>query len=69
MMAELINTAPNSTCSEKNILELFVVNQTLTDSQVLDTVNDPNAVSLITGMGQYGYFNCTYEYTYYSGLN
>ena len=50
MMNGLLNAGPNSVCSESSILELFAINQTLTDSMVLDAVNQPNnAWNVITG--------------------
>ena len=50
VMDGLVNVGPNSVCSQSDILELFALNQTLTDGQVLDAVNDPDATSLITGI-------------------
>ena len=50
VMQGLLNGGPNAVCSESHILELFVGNQTMNDSQVLDAINNPDAKSFITGM-------------------
>ena len=45
----LLKGSANSVCSESHILELFLANKTMNDSQVLDVINNSDARSLITG--------------------
>ena len=46
----LLKGSANSVCSESHILELFLVNRTMDDSEVLDVINNSDARSSITGM-------------------
>ena len=65
-MADLMNPGADSECSESSILELFAADQALTDSQVLDAVNDPNATSFISGTVNLSKLGCRAGLNYHA---